>query len=216
MKLYYHPLSSYSRKVMIAMAEKQLSFEPEIVNLFDPEAKAAYKRDVNPFGKVPVLKLENPDWMIPESSIIIEYLDGHYDSGTRLIPEDKDLARQARFSDRISDQYLLDPTVYVMLQTLFVPEDQRNQAEIEVKSAKVRETLGLLNEHIGNKTFLLNAQFSMADISASVACQIVRDVLQFPLNDWPNVEAWLNRCLSRDSWQKVQQAAAPYWAKVGR
>ena len=101
MKLYYHPLSSYSRKVLIALAEKQLSVETEEVNLFDPEVKAAFKTDVNPFGKVPVLKLENPDWMIPESSIIIEYLDGHYDSGTRLIPEDKDLARQARFHDRI-------------------------------------------------------------------------------------------------------------------
>src|SRR5262245_40342691 len=106
MKLYYHPLSTYSQKTVMAFHEKEVSFTPEIINVFDPTAHAAY-RAVNPLGKVPMLVLDD-DWKIPESSIIIEYLDTHFSTGTRLIPEDKDLARQTRFRDRMADLYIND------------------------------------------------------------------------------------------------------------
>lgn len=203
MKLYYHPLSAFSRKVLVAFYEKELNFTPEVVNLFDPAVKAQYKKEINPFGKVPYLQLEAQDWSIPESSIIIEYADTHFDSGTQLISKDPDLARQARFSDRIGDLYLLDPAVYVLLQHLFLPEDQRNHKEIASKTQKFTETLGLLNQYIGEKPYLLGDSFGMADISASVGCQLIRDMLQVPLNDWPNLSRWLESCLSRESWQKV-------------
>ena len=55
MKLYYHPLSGYSQKVIVAFYEKGLSFDGEIVELMNPEAKAAYMKDVYPIGKVPLM-----------------------------------------------------------------------------------------------------------------------------------------------------------------
>ena len=58
-KLYYNPLSSYSRKVLLAFEEKQQTFEHEIVDLFSAEAKAQY-REINPLGKVPMLVLDLP------------------------------------------------------------------------------------------------------------------------------------------------------------
>ena len=36
--------------------------------------------------------------MVPESSIIIEYIDRHCPGGTKLIPDDPDLSRQVRFT----------------------------------------------------------------------------------------------------------------------
>ena len=72
MKLYYYPLSTYSQKVLIALYEKQLEFESELVFLFDPEAATSYK-EIYPLGKIPLLV--NEEDMVPESSIIVEYLD---------------------------------------------------------------------------------------------------------------------------------------------
>jgi len=214
MKLYYHPLSAYSRKVLLALHEKQVAFTPEVVNLFDPTIKAEFKKDVNPFGKLPVLKLEDQDWMIPESSIIIEYLDTHFDSGTDLIPADPDQARQVRFNDRISDLYLLEPAVFVLLENLFTPEADRNQKMLASKTAKVQETLGLLNQHIGDRPYLFGESFTMADISASVGCYLVRNMLQFPMNDYPKVQVWLDRVVARDSWQHVLKEAEPFLAAM--
>ncbi len=73
MKLYYNPISTYSQKVLIALYEKALDFEPEIVNLMDSDARAQY-REVYPMGKIPCLILDDGH-MIPESSTIIEYID---------------------------------------------------------------------------------------------------------------------------------------------
>ena len=49
MKLYYHPLSGYSQKVLVALYEKNIPFDGEVINLMNPEAKAAYKKDVLPY-----------------------------------------------------------------------------------------------------------------------------------------------------------------------
>jgi len=54
MKLYYNPISTYSQKVLIALYEKGLDFDSEIVNLMDADARAQY-REVYPLGKIPCL-----------------------------------------------------------------------------------------------------------------------------------------------------------------
>ena len=92
MKLYHHPISTYSQKVLIALYEKGLDFEREIVQLMDPEKRTEY-REVYPMGKVPMLK--DGDHMVPESSIIIEYIDKMADP--RLISGDDEQQRKIRF-----------------------------------------------------------------------------------------------------------------------
>src|SRR5262249_9393873 len=112
MKLYYFPLSGYSMKVLTALYEKDIAFTPVIVDLFDPAARAEFDA-VSPFGKVPVAVLDNGH-VVPESSIIVEYLDTHYDQGPRLLPVDRDLARQTRFQDRVADTYVMEQLVKIV------------------------------------------------------------------------------------------------------
>ncbi len=107
MKLYYHPISTYSQKVLIAFYEKGIEFEPNIVNLMDPNDLAKY-RAVYPMGKMPCLVLDD-DHLIPESSIIIEYIDGMAEP--RLIDGNNEQTRKIRFKDRMFDFYLNDPIV---------------------------------------------------------------------------------------------------------
>jgi len=55
MKLYYHPLSSYSQKKLMAFYEKGCGFEPVLINLMDEKGKEDYKK-IYPMGKVPKYK----------------------------------------------------------------------------------------------------------------------------------------------------------------
>src|SRR5262245_346948 len=77
LKLYFHPLSSFCQKVLVALYENGTPFEPHIVNLGD-ETSSAELRRLWPIGEFPVLRDEINDRTIPESSIIIEYLAQHY------------------------------------------------------------------------------------------------------------------------------------------
>src|SRR5229473_1099674 len=98
LKLYFHPLSSFCQKVLVALYENDTPFEPHLVDLGDAAASAALKK-MWPIGKFPVLRDDARDRTIPESSIIIEYLAQHYPGRTQLVPADMDLARQMRLRD---------------------------------------------------------------------------------------------------------------------
>src|SRR6185437_10536316 len=99
LKLYFHPLSSFCWKALIALYENDTSFTPQPVNLGDASERAALLK-LWPIGKFPVLRDDAADRTIPESSIIIEYLDERFPGRTRFIPADPKLALQTRLRDR--------------------------------------------------------------------------------------------------------------------
>src|ERR1700753_1449655 len=105
LKLYYHPLSSFCWKALIALYENDTPFEPVLVNFGDPDSRGAFLK-LWPIGQFPVLKEETLDRCVPESSIIVEYLDDHYPGHTRFIPEDIDKAREVRMRDRFFDLHI--------------------------------------------------------------------------------------------------------------
>ena len=78
--------------MLIALDEKGADFEREIVDLTTAEGRAKHKA-FYPLGKVPVL-VDGASF-VPESSIIIEYVDAAVRGGTRLLPEERETARCA-------------------------------------------------------------------------------------------------------------------------
>src|SRR3954471_4050550 len=102
MILYYHPLSSFCWKVLIALYEADVPFEPRLVNLGDPADRAAFEA-VWPLAKFPVLRDEPRGKTIPESSIIIDYLAMTDPRAASLVPGDPELALQVHLLDRLLD-----------------------------------------------------------------------------------------------------------------
>ena len=100
--LHYHPLSSFCWKALVALYENGTPFTPHLVNLGDPEARAAFVK-LWPIGKFPVLRDEARGETVPESTVIIDYLDRHYPGATKFIAADPELAAQTRLRDRFLD-----------------------------------------------------------------------------------------------------------------
>lgn len=209
MKLHLHPASGYSQKVITAFYEKGVAFTPIVVDMFDPVAKAEYAK-LAPFGKVP-LAIRDDGWKLPESSIIIEYLDTHYDQGTRLIPADRDLARQTRFQDRVADSYLMEPLVKI-LSNNFRPEGQRDPAGVTQALSVLDTTYALLEEHFAKKTWAIGDVFTMADCAYAPALGYLRKVR--PFASFANLTAYARRVFERPSFRRVLEEAEPYLAKL--
>jgi glutathione S-transferase len=75
MRLLYHfPLSPFSRKVRLLLAEKRLPFEMRVEKVW--ERRPEYL-ELNPAGTVPTLIEEN-GLVIPDSGVICEYLEDAY------------------------------------------------------------------------------------------------------------------------------------------
>src|SRR4051794_40252134 len=91
--LFEHPFASYCQKPLIALHELGLPFEARVVT--DRTELAA----LWPPAKIPVLVDETAGLMLPESTTIVEYLDGLADP-PRLLGSDP---LQARLWDRFHD-----------------------------------------------------------------------------------------------------------------
>ncbi|PHZ83435.1 glutathione S-transferase [Paremcibacter congregatus] len=204
MKLYYHPLSTYSQKVLIACYEKGIAFEPHVINVSNPKERAAF-RGIYPLGKIPLLVTEDQR-LIPESSIIIEYFDQAFPNSPDLIPKDPEQARQVRFRDRMHDLYLNDPIVALLFESR-KPEAEQDFPLIH----KSRHTLDViyefLNNQINNHSWSNGEQFSMADCAAAPALFYAQRI--YPFAKYPNIKAYFSRLMGHPAYRKVIKEAEP-------
>lgn len=205
--LHFHPLSSYCHKALIALYENGTPFEPRIVNLMDPAEASAFKK-LWPCGQFPVL--QDGDYMVPESSIIIEYVDQRYPGKTRFIPADAELGRQVRFRDRFFDLQLHTHMQKVVGDRMR-PPDKRDPHGVAVAKAKIDVALDMIDAAMIDKTWAMGNDFTLADCAAAPPLFYINKA--FPLGEkHKNVAAYLDRLMARPSYARALEEAKPYFA----
>jgi glutathione S-transferase len=206
--LYFHPLSSYCHKVLIALYEHGVSFTPLIVNLGDPASREAFLK-VWPIGKFPVLRDDARGETVPESSIIIEYLQQHYAGAHTLIPGDSDKARQCRMLDRYFDLHVHTHMQRIIGERLR-PADKKDPFGLEHAKAAMATGLAHADNEVAGKTWAMGNDFTLADCAAAPALFYADKIS--PLADkYKNLAAYLARLTQRPSYARALKEAEPYF-----
>jgi len=205
--LHFHPLSSFCWKALIALYENDTPFEPRLVDLGNETERAALLK-LWPIGKFPVLRDDAKDRTIPESSIIIEYLDTYYPGRTRLIPADPKLALQTRLRDRFYDLYV-HLSVQKIVGDRLRPEGKKDPHGVEEAKARIQSCYGMIDREVAAKTWAMGEAFSLADCAASPALFYANKVMPFG-DTHKNVTAYFERLKARPSFARVIKEAEPY------
>jgi glutathione S-transferase len=205
--LYFHPLSSFCHKVLIALYENEVPFKPLLVDFFNEESVAAFKK-VWPIAQFPVLLDDANGETIPESSIIIEYLDRKFPGQTRLIPSDPELALGTRSRDRFFDLH-----VHVQMQKIVTdrlrPAGTNDSTGVEQAKARLRTALDIADKDLQDKMWAAGDSFTMADCAAAPALFYANKVMPFG-ESHRNVAAYFDRLVQRPSYARVLEEAQPY------
>ena len=204
--LYFHPLSSFCWKALIALYDTGVPFEPKLVNLGDPAERAAFQA-VWPLAKFPVVRDEVRGRIVPESTIIIDYLAQYYPEAARLIPADPDLARQVRLLDRLIDNYIHLPFQQVVSERMR-PADRHDPFGADQSRGKIRQGNDLVAPMIAGP-WAMGETFTLADCAAFPA--LYYGDYATPLADWPALTAYLERLQARPSVARVLQEAQPFF-----
>jgi len=204
--LYYHPLSSFCWKALIALYDAGVPFEPKLVNLGDPADRAAFQA-VWPLAKFPVLRDETRGQTLPESSIIIDYLVQHYPAAATLIPADPDQARQVRLLDRLFDHYIHVPLQQVVAERLR-PDGAHDPFTADQARANIRQGYDLLAPMIA-APWASGETFTLADCAALPALYYADYAVA--LAGWPTLAAYLDRLKARPSVARVLDEAQPFF-----
>jgi glutathione S-transferase len=184
--LYYHPLSSFCWKT---------------------ERAALLK--LWPIGKFPVLRDDVTDSTIPESSIIIEYLDNRHPGRTRFIPADPRLALRTRLRDRFYDLYVHLPVQKIVGDRLR-PQGSRDPQGVEEARARIQSCYGMIDKEVAARTWAMGDAFSIADCAASPALFYANKVAPFG-GAHKNLAAYFERLQARPSFARVIGEAEPYF-----
>jgi glutathione S-transferase len=206
MKLFGHPHSSCTRKVLFVAAEKGAPIELVTVDLFAGAHKQPEHLARHPFGVIPVL--EHGDFRLFESRAILRYLDGVL-PGASFSPSD--LRARARVDQWLSvDQsYVAPHTRTLALQRIVHPHLglPRDDAAIENAERELGKALAVYDAALNGEEFLVAGAVSLADLSlAPYVASLPMLEASHLIARLPRLAAWWERIAARPAWKQVVAA----------
>ena len=209
MKLYHTPISPNSRRVWVALIEKNLDFELVEIHLdgdhLEPEFVA-----MNPFHRVPVLV--DDGFTVIESLAILDYLEAKYPEPAMLPKDPKDLA-VVKMVELVTVNEL-GPALYPLSSERMgwgIPEAQ----VIEKAKEKVDSVLAFFEGLLDDRPFFGSNTLTYAECVAGTVVPLLSWV-DISIEGYPKIQAWCDRLMSRPSFQQTQFTEADLAAFASR
>ena len=193
---YYSRLSINARRVWVTLLEKNLEFEPILMQLNGDQFQPNFLK-LNPFHHIPVLV--DDDFSIFESLAILDYLEAKYPEPSFMPTEAKEIAK-IRTIELVTVNELPPASIILMKDMLDV--------EVEAKQIeKAKQTMAIalqyfednLNE---NEPYFIGEKFTYADIVAGTAVAAIPS-LGISVMSYSKVNKWLENIQTRESWQQT-------------
>jgi glutathione S-transferase len=203
--LHMHPLASYCWKVLLALYEAETPFRTVQIDGVPKENKAYAA--LWPIAKMPLL--QDGELVLPETSIIIDYLQAHHPGRAILIPADADAAREVRLWDRFFDLYVHAP-MQKLVSDRMRPEGTKDPVGVEEARTTLDTAYAMLDRRMAERTWAAGDAFSMADCAAMPPLFYV-DAMHPYRATYPALAAYFERLASRPSVLRVIREAQPWF-----
>ncbi len=206
MRLYYHPVSSNSRRVLLTAIILGAKLELVTVDLLKREHRAKAYLQINPNGKVPLL--EDDGFYLWESHAIMQYLADKED-GQALYPKDvqmrADINRWLFWS-----AYHFTPAVGVISRERISKKmvggtGDPDPAEIARGEALLFASAQVLDTHLSDKRWIAQDRLTLADLA--IASPLMHaEAAQLPIGAYKHLQRWFAQVRSLDAWKESEPA----------
>jgi glutathione S-transferase len=193
LKLYSHPLSTYSRRVRIALLEKGL--HAELVEL--DMAHGAHRQPdylaLNPYGRVPTL--DDDGFVLYESTAILEYLEATHPTPA-LVPSDPRGRALVAMHVKLCDIQLARQTGIIIFPKRFLPRERWDETAMAQAKKEIEKQLAIVERQLAGREWMVGDRYSLVEVCYTPFVEF------FPLMEVtppPAVDAWARRMLDRPS-----------------
>lgn len=203
LRLHYHPFSTFSRRVRVALIEKDIPHELVEVDLAKRENRGEAFLAMNPQGKVPVL--QEGDFFLPESAAILWYLESIHPEPP-LVPADPRARARVDLWVRLCDAGLAGHSLAVVFPKRFLPRERWDTAAMAAASREIQAHLERVETQLGRSPgpWLLGEEFTLADVAYLPFLHFLH---LLDVEAGPNVLAWAARLAARPSAHATVPAA---------
>lgn len=207
MKLYFHPFSGNSRRVLLVATHLEVPLERIVVDLTLGEHRGAPHLARNPNGRVPVL--DDDGFVLWESRAIMEYLTERTPGQTLMPTDARGRADVRRWLSWCTAH--MSPANTVLVFERFVkkvagrgPEDP---AEVARGEALFAQAAPVLDAQLAGRDWVAQDRLTLADFSLASSFALAGPA-RLPLDGFPHIRAWLGRVQALDAWQRTTPVTA--------
>ena len=170
LKLHFAPNSRAGRIVWL-LEELGLEYEVNKMAFHPKDLKSEEHRRRHPLGRVPVL--EDGDVSIFESGAIVEYVMARYGDGGLKPAVDSPVFPEYLQWFHYCEGMVMPPINTIMVQTLFLPPERRNEEILGQAKRLLTKTLAPVNEALAGRDCMLG-ELSGVDFMLGHACYMAR------------------------------------------
>jgi glutathione S-transferase len=195
----YGPSASRASRALWIVHELGIPFEHIAVEMKD--LKSAEYLKINPNGKVPTLV--DGDFKLFESMAINLYLaakhgkDGFFPDSA----EDRALCSQWSFWGMTEVEKSL---LTVLIDMFMTPPDKKKPEAVAEALKALPKPFAVLNGALEGREYLLGPKFTVADLNLASICSWAKPI-KYDFGPFPNVQAWLDRCLARPAYKAARK-----------
>lgn len=187
-------------RVEVFMQEKGIEpFDSQTYDLRAGDNLSAEFRQMNPFGRVPVLELDDGTFLA-ESVAICRYLEGLHPEPALFGSTPLELAQVEMWNRRAELNFMFPAAAAFRNITGVFKDREKICEEWGLISAEVAATsLAVFDEHLADTTFLAGDDFSVADITFAIAVNFAERVQVDLPYDLPNITRYRKAVAARPS-----------------
>ncbi len=206
-RLYHYPLSPFSRKVRLSLAEKKI--EVELVEERYWEKDPDFLRR-NPAGKVPVLKMGNRT--MAESTAICEYLEEAYPAPALLPPTPEARYEVRRLVAWFDDKFNDEVTTKLMGERMFrkvMGTGYPDSTNVKAGAKAIKYHIDYMAWLLDQRRWLAGDQMSLADFAAAAHLSCLDYISDVDWNRSEVVKDWYAKIKSRPAFRSILADQVP-------
>ena len=194
----YGPTASRAARALWIGHELDIPFEHIAVEMKD--LKGAEYLKINPNGKVPTLV--DGDFKLFESMAINLYLAAKYnkDGFLPVSLEDQALCHQWSFWGMTEVE---KPLLTILIDNFMTAPDKRKPDAVAEAQKALPKPFTVLNGALQGRDYLLGSTFTVADLNLASIMSWSKPI-KYDFGPYPNVGAWLDRCLARPAYKAAK------------
>ena len=197
MRLYNVVYSGNSYKVRLLLAQLGSPCEIVEVDILKGESRTPEFLKINPNGRTPVL--DDNGFVLAESNAILAYLA----RGTKFLPEDRQLWAQV-FQWLFFEQYSHEP--YIATSRFWLqhkPDSPERDAILAARRDGGWAALKIMEDHLRSTDFFVGG-YTIADIALFAYTHVSHEG-GFPLDDFPNIQRWIERVKAQPGFKPMSR-----------
>ena len=200
-RLYHFPLSPFSRKVRLSLAEKKI--EVELIEERFWEKDTDFLRR-NPAGKVPVLRMDNNTFA--DSTAICEYLEEMFPTPALLPKSAVDRYEVRRLVAWFDDKFNAEVTSKLMGERVFrkiMGTGYPDSANVKSGSKAIKYHLDYMAILLDQRRWLAGNDLSLADFAAAAQISCLDYTSDVDWNRSEVVKDWYAKIKSRPAFRSL-------------